>query len=383
MSLIIGVFIGVALGIIPGGNPVISAWLSDFLPLEGRIASVITTFIVSGVKLSNPQTSGDLNGILEGSLEEEIDTKKIALERMGYFLFTFICAMPLFYLRQGLAWNNLGVFHILILGVGVILYVAPASVWRNKLLPVYLFHTIVVGIGSVAIFSLANRFEIANPVYVSAIAVFFPWNQIFRWGRKGVRTETDMSESINPVDAITSTGITYQMGGWNAPLTGYSIDVFEGDKWEGLPQHKVKRSLFVEATAEGARLGVTLFGIDQLDSRSSIVQAIREGVEIDFTEYRIAILVSVTIGCLVLYALCNSPFPDFYDQIGDTPSARFLFYGISAGTVFGSAGLSALPLLAIGIIINYFTCPRDLWAVDPSCGNRARSTLFIYPILVG
>jgi hypothetical protein len=385
MSLAIGILIGVVLGIVPGGNPVLSAWLSDFLPIEGRIASVITTFIVSGVKLSNPQTSGDLNGMLEGEIKEEVDIRRIALERLGYFVISFLFALPIISLRQVIVTPALPA--LIILGLGIFLYMSPPNnllVKRDKIhYLIYGFQLLVVAVGSIGMFFLAKEVEIANPIYMVSVAIFFPWERIFRWGyKKTHRPQTDLNEDLNPVDVLAVTGFTFGMGGWNAPLTGYSIDLFSSEEvWEA-PKDRIKRSLFVEAIAEGIRLGSVLIGIDRLESRSAITQSIKEGVDITFFDYRLEIVFSVAIASLILFALTKTSFPDIYAQFANTKSSQYIFYGVMMGTVFGTAGVFALPILGIGMVINYLTCPRMLWAKDPKSGNRARSTVFIYPIIL-
>ena len=397
MSLIIGLIIGVTLGIIPGGNPVISAWLSDFLPIEGKITSVITTFIVSGVKLSNPQTSGDLNGMISeacsqeeersnspsSGVSEEVDVKKIAIERLFYFLGSFICALPILTIRQGI--NTFFFPSVVILAMGIGLYICPPFnlMLRRSKLPylIYSYLLIIVGVGSLGMFYLAQIMSIANPIYIVSISMFFPWERIFKWGLRATKPKSNMNEPINPGDLFISTGLTFGMGGWNAPLTGYSLDLFEKKKVENYPRDRVKRSLFIEAIAEGIRLGSVLYGIDRLESRSAITQSIKEGVDIAFIDYRWEIILAVIGASLMLFLLVESPFPDIYAKYAKSKSANLLFYGIMAGTVFGSGGIKALPILGIGIIVNYLTTSRMLWASDPKAGNRARSTVFIYPIL--
>lgn len=375
--MLFSILLGSGIGLIPGGNPILTCWIATamgFSPEHTVLATVIT-FPVSYIKNHDPKVSGNINGMIADTHSSATKTVK---EGLVFFCLAFSLAGSLIYLPVG-AFLIKTIPSVTLLAICSSLYVKGGE---RSYLETFL-SILIVGAGSLAIFGYAKEVQIANPIYITSMAVFFPWERLFE---KSKRVKPKGEDKSYNSDLVITIPFTTLLTGWNAGMTPYLLP----NKRKGNRESPSSRQLLTSgAISEGFALGfaVTINRImpsDRIGGYSSILEPLK-GQSIPLVDFLDPIALGVFLGGVIGLILSQLNFS--WDKLYQSKESQWVNYGIMAGTAIGNAGWFSLPIIIIGFLIHLALKKVADWDPllsyrDPSLSGRAKTTLFIYPIIL-
>lgn len=398
LDLLLGLILGLTIGLIPGGNPVLCTWtgLALGLPASSLVVGTIICFPLSDLKLYDTKVSGDIAGLMTNSIEVEgAIIRKLINQRMRYFSISFalssfsIILTSVFLFPILGAWVGKGIILM-----GMIAFVIGKDRVRDEqygtVIRQVLIRLLIMGVGSVCLFTLAKRMEIANPVYLASVSLFFPWERLIRFPFLASRpTESDLEKEYRNIDLFIVTPFLSMIPGWNASISAFFIPnekPYKGRKELTENNYNPEKKLLLnEAVSEGFRLGLAFLiptlDIGDIGGYSSIMEPLRSA-GFNPNLYTTLIPFSIFIGVIATLILNQFNWEGFYRNT----MSQWISYGTLFGTIFGNAGLFTFPFIGIGLIVSLSLKRLDqtnpsLYFIDPNLNKRIRSTLFIYPIL--
>jgi hypothetical protein len=410
MQLLLGTVIGAVIGLIPGGNSVTASWVGILLSLqpEALVATVISSFIVSGVKMTNPVNSGNLYSMAIGNkssrshevldhwgvplVAEDIEVPRIVLERSGYFLAALFVA-PSFVFLQNLLMSYFSPFgYFAILLTLVFLYISPPfdviynTAGEGLVRATHFLAMLIVAVISLSMFWYCQILNIANPVYAVAVAVFFPYSELLKWGKcekKGRTIVSDLNKRYNPLNIFLATALFSTPVGANSAITAAHQGNFrrvraKDGELKMLGAHAMtKKTMLVEAIINGAGLGTASYS--GVVGRNILIQPLKATVDHFDSTIFMSIPVVAILATVIAWSLSRTKLPYFYN----TNVSKYIFYGSMAGTMVGNIGLvESLPLVGSGLLLDLLLhSDKGMNEIDPLMPGRAKATIFVYPIL--
>jgi len=231
-------------------------------------------------------------------------------------------------------------------------------------------------------FTYAKQVQIANPVYTTSVAVFFPWDRILD---KPKRVKPQGKDNSDSSDLFLTIPFTTLLTGWNAGMTPYLLpNKRKGSRNSPSSKQLITSGAISEGFALGFAVSITNMTGERLGGYSSILEPLK-GQGFQLVDYLDFITLGVILGGAIAISL--SKLKVDWTKLYQRKESQWVSYGIMAGTAIGNAGWFSLPIILIGLLIHLALRYVADWDPlhsyrDPSLSSRAKTTLFIYPILL-